>query len=375
MAVPNMIVTLVANTTKFASGLRNAVRDTNSFSSRVGRAFKMVGYAALGVGVWFGRLIAKFSQMGRESRKANVQLDYMVRTMLGFDKTTAGVIERLDDYATKVSVATGVDDEQIKAVQKKLLVFKSLRDSLGEMGGAFDRTTDAAIDLAAAGFGDMEQNAVKLGRILQDPTKNLNALNRAGITFTEQEAKKIKRLQESGKLFQAQDLILKSIEGRLGGIAEKSATGFDKLTQQFNEMGDTIGEAINPYLEQLNKELAKWVASPQGKEDLKAIVDAFVSMAKAINEIVGAVIDLRNAWSGVTKELATYNNEYFATGGGAVGGRRPYGSGGQTQTPTNSRIAQKAQVTVNFNAPVDSVSAGREVARVLADYNRANGAR
>ena len=32
-------------------------------------------------------------------------------------------------------------------------------------------------------------------------------------------------------------------------------------------------------------------------------------------------------------------------------------------------------VVVNFNAPVDSVSAGREVARVLSDYNRANGLR
>lgn len=375
MAVPNMIVTLVANTTKFASGLRNAVRETNSFGARVGRAFKMVGYAALGVAVWFGRLIGKFSQMGRESRKANVQLEYMVRTMLGFDQTTAGVIDRLDEYATKTAIATGIDDEQIKAVQKKLLVFKSLRKSLGDMGGTFDRTTDAAIDLAAAGFGQMETNAVKLGRILQDPTNNLNALNRAGITFTEQEAKKIARLQESGKLYQAQDLVLKSIEGRLGGIAEKSATGFDKLNQQFMEMGDTIGEAINPYLEQLNKELAAWVASPQGKEDLKAIVDAFVNMAKAINMIVGAVIDLRNAWSETTRELASYNDEYFKPGSGAVGGRRPFGFGAQNTAPTNSRIGVKPSVTVNINAPIDSVSAGREIKRVLDDYNRANGGR
>jgi len=32
-------------------------------------------------------------------------------------------------------------------------------------------------------------------------------------------------------------------------------------------------------------------------------------------------------------------------------------------------------VIVNFNTPVDSVSAGREVSRVLSDFQRANGRR
>jgi hypothetical protein len=39
--------------------------------------------------------------------------------------------------------------------------------------------------MAAAGFGTAESNATQLGKALQDPIKGITALNRAGITFTE----------------------------------------------------------------------------------------------------------------------------------------------------------------------------------------------
>jgi hypothetical protein len=43
--------------------------------------------------------------------------------------------------------------------------------------------------------------------------------------------------------------------------------------------------------------------------------------------------------------------------------------------PTTPADRLGAQVNVNFYTPVDSVSAGREVARVLSDYNRVSGIR
>jgi hypothetical protein len=136
-----------------------------------------------------------------------------------------------------------------------------------------------------------------------------------------------------------------------------------------------------PYLEEMNKQISEWLSSPQGKEDLKAIVDAFVNMAKAINSVVGFVIDLMNAWKAATKEIKKYNDEnsVFGRGGGGRGGRRNYGSGGTDNTPSGPTTPADRQPTlapiINFNAPIDSVSAGREVARVLADYNRSNGRR
>jgi hypothetical protein len=381
MASGNMIVTLVAQTRRWSSGLQRAGRDTMTFGKVAMRGFQMGAAALVTLTATLARVIPALAEMGAESRKADIQLRFMLQNMNGISSATDKTVKRMADYATTVSKATGVDDEQIKAIQKKLLMFTSIRKSADRMGGSFDRATAAALDLAAGGFGEMESNAVKLGRMLEDPANKLNTLSRAGVVFTEQEKRKITVLAESGRKLEAQELILSKIEDRVKGLAEASATPFEKMNQQFREMGDTIGEAMLPYLEQMNAQISAWLSSPQGKKDLDTIVKGFVDMAKAISAIVGFVIDLSNAWKKATGEIKKYNDEnsVFGGGGGGRGGRRFYGSGGTDNTPSGPSTPADRQPTsapvINFNVPVDSVSAGREVARVLADYNRSNGGR
>jgi hypothetical protein len=351
------------------------------------RGFQMGAAALITLTASLARAIPYLANMGAESRKADIQLKFMLENMNGVSAATDATIKRMSAYADTVSKATGIDDEQIKAVQKKLLMFKAIRGSADQMGGSFDRATQAAIDLAAGGFGEMESNASKLGKMLEDPANKLDSLSRAGVTFTQTEKEKITVLAESGRQLEAQEMILGKIEDRVKGLAEASATPFEKMTQQFNQMGDAIGEAMLPYLEDMNKQISVWLASPQGKEDLAAIVEAFVNMAKAINSVVGFVIDLMHAWRDATNALKSYNNQnsVFSPGGGGRGGRRFYGSGG-AGTPSGPNgapggpgvVADRQGMTapiINFNAPIDSVSAGREVARVLNEFNRSNGNR
>ena len=208
MASSNMIVTLAMNASKYASGLRTAAGKTATFGSTATKVFNLAKTAMLGLTLAVIRYIPILANMGAESRKADIQLRFMLENMQGVSKATNATVKRMDAYATSVSIATAVDDELIKTVQKKLLMFKAVRLSADEMGGAFDRATSAAIDLAAGGFGEMESNAVKLGRMLQDPTTSLTALNKAGVVFTETEKKKIIQLAKSGKLYEAQDAIL-----------------------------------------------------------------------------------------------------------------------------------------------------------------------
>jgi hypothetical protein len=381
MAVPNMIVTLAMNASKYGAGLKKAAQQTTSFSQFAAKGFNLARTAFIGLTLAALRYIPMLANMGAESRKADIQLRFMLENMNGVSAATDKTVKRMAAYADTVSKATGVDDEQIKAVQKKLLMFVSIRKSADRMGGSFDRATKAAMDLAAGGFGEMESNAIKLGRMLEDPATKLNTLSRAGVVFTKQEREKITVLAESGRKLEAQELILSKIEGRVKGLSEASATPFEKMIQQFNEMGDTIGEAMLPHLEEMNDRISEWLSTPQGKKDLQEIVDAFVDMAGAISDIVGFVIDLKKAWEDATLEIKKYNDEnsVFGRGGGGRGGRRNYGAGGTDNTPSGpttpaDRNPSSAPI-INFNAPIDSVSAGREVARVLADYNRANGSR
>jgi hypothetical protein len=149
---------------------------------------------------------------GEAAATANARIAQINESMGLFGDTTDNVNKRLIDYANATARATGVDQNSIKATQAKLLTFKELAQSADNVGGAFDRATKAAIDMAAAGFGDAEANAVQLGKALNDPIKGITALAKSGVTFTAQEKEKIKTLVESNKTLEAQQLILAAIE-------------------------------------------------------------------------------------------------------------------------------------------------------------------
>ena len=149
-------------------------------------------------------------------------------------------------------------------VQTTLGTFGELAASADQAGGAFDRTTMAALDLAAAGFGTAESNAVQLGKALNDPVKGLSALAKSGVTFTEQEKDKIKTLVESGKQLEAQEMILAAIEKQVGGTAEATADSSAKMSLGFADLKETLGLALLPAFDALNGYLAGF-ASWAGK--------------------------------------------------------------------------------------------------------------
>jgi len=301
--------------------------------------------------------------------------------MQGVSAATDATVKRMDAYAQQVSLATAVDDEQIKAVQKKLLMFKAVRKSVDEMGGSFDRATSAAIDLAAGGFGDMEANAVKLGRMLQSPTTSLSALSKAGVVFTDVEKKKIVQLAESGKLLEAQDLILGKIEGRVKGLAEESATPFEKMMTALQQIGDSIGDALLVPLDKMNEKIKVWLSSPQSKKDIQTITDAFVAMGDALLWVSELVMNIKAGMDAVTKfnegwvtAWRNWQNGVLGITPAPSGNRSGAGGhpGGLHPGGNHSGPGGPAPI-INFNVPIDSVSAGREVSRVLNEYNRSNG--
>lgn len=204
-----------------------------------------IAFGALAVGA------TQAIQAAEAARVADSRLQQIAESMGIFGDETSNVTARLSEFAEQTMKATAIDDEQIKAVQAKLLTFKNLGVTADEVGGAMDRATLAAIDLAGAGFGSAETNATQLGKALQDPVKGLTSLSRAGVTFTDQEKEKIKALVASGDLLGAQNMILGAIETQVGGTAEATATGSQKMTAAFGELTEKIGTALLPVFDAL----------------------------------------------------------------------------------------------------------------------------
>jgi hypothetical protein len=148
----------------------------------------------------------------------------------------------------------------------------------------------AALDLAAAGFGTAEGNAIQLGKALNDPIKGIGALAEAGVTFTAQEKKKIEQLVKSNKTLEAQDLILKAIEAQVSGTAEAGTTSFGKLGVIFDELTETLGSYILPYIEAF----AEWLVSDDGQEKLQMLADGFGMIFTNLANIISFLSD--NTW-------------------------------------------------------------------------------
>jgi hypothetical protein len=240
-------------------GIQQAQRQFAAIGKDIGRL--AVG---IGGGLTIGAVAtAKFASSAIKAaegvERANNRLAQVNESMGLFGSGTERVTQRLLAFAEAQEGVTAIDGELIKQSQAKLLTFKNLALSADEAGGTFDRATKATLDLAEVFQGDAPRAAVMLGKALENPTKGISALTRVGVTFTEQEKKTIAALVESGKMFEAQDIILQAIEKQVGGTAEATATASQKIQVAFENVRESTGAALLPAFEELADSLTTQV--------------------------------------------------------------------------------------------------------------------
>jgi acid phosphatase family membrane protein YuiD len=220
--------------TRFGVGLNGAFGGIVSRSAGIFAA----GFAAIQSAKVFGGFIKDAAESEKISRiTANA-----IRATGGAAKITAGQVSAL---ATSISNKTAIDDEQVQTAANMLLTFKNIRNESGKNNDIFNRATQAAADLSIQ-FGGMDGASKQLGKALNDPIKGTTALAKAGVTFTEQQKKQIKTLTESGDVLGAQKIILKEIEGQVGGAAAAAADPMERLKVVAGNLGEEIGGVLLP---------------------------------------------------------------------------------------------------------------------------------
>jgi hypothetical protein len=209
-------------------------------------AFAAVGGAALVMG-------KKLIDAGERASTANARIEEITKSMGLFEGSTDKVTDRLVKLAEKTARLTGVDQNLIKQGQALLSTFKNVAKDADTVGGVFDRATQAAIDLAAAGFGSVETNAIQLGKALEDPMKGLAALGKSGVTFTADQKKLIKSFVDTGDIASAQELILLAVEKQVGGTAEATANASDIMKVAWSQLQEQLGLKLLPVFEKFTK--------------------------------------------------------------------------------------------------------------------------
>jgi phage-related protein len=289
-------------------------------------AFGGMGKALLGLGAV---IAAAFSvkaivSFGKEATLAaealqtsGARIDSIANSMGLFGDQTDAVTKRLKDFADANELAFAIDENSIMQIQATLLTFGEVAKTADEAGGAFDRATVAAIDLAAAGFGSAETNAIQLGKALNDPIKGLTALTRSGVTFTDAEKDLIKTMVQSGNVLGAQEMILAAIEQQVGGTAKATADASAQMALAFGEVKESVGQAILPAFQAVTAALMPLIEIllPKIKDFLERnLTPALMGAADAFSDFVGRIVageSVGDIFTGMFSSIT----EWF-TGGG-----------------------------------------------------------
>jgi len=137
---------------------------------------------------------------------------------------------QLNQLATEQSNATGRSKDEIIQAQTALLGYTNITKDV------FVDTTQAALDMATVMRTDMESAVETLGKALDVPSQGLTALTRQGFRFTEQQKEMIKELERSGRIVDAQRVILDQVQQTYSG----ASTAINPAVQAQIKMNNAI---------------------------------------------------------------------------------------------------------------------------------------
>lgn len=206
----------------------------------------------------------------REAQLVQRQTEAVLKSTGAAAGATAAQVGKLANSLSKVA---GIDDELIQSGENVLLTFTRIRNVAGQGNNIFDRTTKAALDLSVALGQDFQGSIIQVGKALNDPIRGVTALQRVGVSFTASQREQIKTLTESGRLLDAQKIILRELTTEFGGAAAAGADPLQKFSVSVKNMQESIGGALVPALNNLVK-----IVGP--------VVDSFSAMPSSMQTAI-----------------------------------------------------------------------------------------
>lgn len=267
-------------------GNLSGLGDTMKGVGMVAGGAALAGVLALGAGIAGGLEDAK------NSRMLMAATEQTIATM----GNAAGVsAQHVADMAAALSDASGASlfgDDQIQQSTNLLLTFGEIK------GATLDAATALTVDLAQALGGEPKDQAMMLGKALNDPINGISALGKAGLTFSDEQKAMIESLVETGDMAGAQAIIIEELNKQVGGqgkAAADAAGGMVVFQAGLGETFETIATELLPILD----ELGKWLASPEVQAAIQEFATSLASGIRiaadfTVHQLMPAIRDLYN---------------------------------------------------------------------------------
>lgn len=237
-------------------------------------AISPLGLGAIGT-IAGGSLFKNAIDEAREFAAAQKQLNATLQATGYAAGMTAEQIAALTEaLARKTNFR---DDDLIKAAAT-LATYRNIS------GGVFTDTLKTATDVAAVRGESLESVVHKLGRGLSSPEQGIGrALKSEGIFVSDATENRIKKLQEEGRLVEAQKILLDELNASYAGGAEAMASPTTQMKNAIAEAQKELGENFLPIINEIAKEV-------------RAVAEAFADWERTTGS-TGAVIG--GVWKGL----------------------------------------------------------------------------
>lgn len=263
-----------ADSTGYTRGLKKVERDTRSWGGRMKGAFNSLKGGLAGVlGAVAGALLALGGSMREAAQDADQAIllaDSLKRVAGASDEATASI----EEWIGEVSIALGVADSELRPA------FLRLATATGDLDQA-QQLLALSLDIAAQTGAPLATVVKAVGKASNGSNGPLEKLT--GLTL------------KGGKNAGTWAANQKTLNSKFGGAAQKKADTYtgtvDRLGVAFGEVVESVGQALLPLLD----DLADYLSSPEGKQNMRDFVGSMRDLGTALKQVGDFLNDIRSS--------------------------------------------------------------------------------
>lgn len=273
MAAGSIIVDLLMRTASFETDTARAAKTAQKRAKEIESSFKGIGQAIQAgiAGITIASLFGKFAQESRDAQAEQAQLAAVLQST---GHAAGYTQDQLNDMAAAMAKVSTASEGDINKAQARLLAYTNI------VGEKFPEAMQATIDMAARLNISLESSAEAIGKALDVPSQGMSSLSKQGFRFTEDQKKVAQQLEATGRIAEAQKIVLDALQGSYGGAAQAAR--------------NTFGGAITALQEQLNTLMTGEDGSLQGA----------TNAVNGLTDMLGSS-ETKQAFASFTQAMAT----------------------------------------------------------------------
>lgn len=247
MAGSNVVsIEVLADVRNMVKGLGEANGSLNAIEGMAKKFGSTL--AGLGIGIGIGAVLKDIFTTGVQEAKDGAAITAQFEAGIKSTGNAANLTATgMWDLADRISKYSGQTADSVAMTEQLLQTFTNIKNVGPDK--IFDRATVASVDMAAKLGGTSSDNAIRLGKALQDPIKGTAMLTKVGVTFTDAQKKQIEAYMKANNVAAAQGVILDELQTEFGGAAEAAGgTWVGALNKAQNAFAEMCGVIVETFL-------------------------------------------------------------------------------------------------------------------------------